>query len=141
MKKLLILAGLLMLAAYVQADPLQWDIPGGIGSIQLPFQSTEVFGGYDGVLNQAVTGVSLPVLTLGKLANGYRMVDGQVGAAGAWPAERAAVEPYLALGHDVIQDIPSLAQFKSLHLNGFGRYSPQRGGWGAGGTFSWAFAQ
>lgn len=116
------------------AGDLSWDF--GYGSIGLPFESTEALLGYDIILEQAIGGASIPVL---KLGSGKWEVDGHVGAVGAWPTNSPAVEPYLALGKDIAPYVPVLNQFKSIHLNGFGRYSTTQGKWGSGFSVSYSF--
>jgi hypothetical protein len=131
------------------ADNLQWNLPYGLGSLQLPWQSTEVLYGYvrpvsafKSGLGQEIAGASLPVITIGKLKSGYRLLDGQVGAVGSWPVQGAFASPYLAVGHDFVQDISSATvpvALKSAHLNGALTYLTNLGGWYAGGTASYAF--
>lgn len=127
----------------LKADTLQWQLPYGIGSVQLPWQSTEVLYGavvpFGGGLTQEIAGASLPLVYLGKLANGNSMVDGQVGAVGTWPSDGPTVSPYLALGHNFAKDIPALEDFESLHLNGCMTYLTNKGGWYGGGTISYVF--
>jgi hypothetical protein len=64
-----------------------------------------------------------------------------VGAIAPWPnTSGVAVEPYLAVGHDILKEIPVLNQFQSAHLNIFGRYASTQGGrFGAGISVSYAF--
>lgn len=137
MKKLAITLVLCSLYGICWADGLQWGLPGGFGTVQLPFQSTELLLGEDFVLGQGIGGVSLPVLTLfpGKLMQ----LDGQLGAVGAFPTQSANVQPYLALGKDIARLIPVLDSFKSLHINGFGRYATDVGKPGAGVSVSYSF--
>jgi hypothetical protein len=144
---LVLLFALFCATQSVQADALSWNLPLGIGTVQLPWQSTEVFYGMvrpirslKSGLGEQIAGASLPVLTIGKLASGYRILDGQVGAAGTWPVQSSPVNPYFAVGHDVMQDIPGLpVSLKSAHVNGALTYLPGLGGWYAGGTASYAF--
>lgn len=137
MKKILYIVGLLcMFSGLSYASDMSWDLPGGVGKVGLPFEATEALMGYDLVLRQAIGGVSIPVLTLGK---GKWEVVGQVGAVGAWPTDAPAVEPYLAIGKDILPYVPFLNQYKSLHLNGFGRYSTSQGAWGSGFSVSYSF--
>lgn len=117
------------------ADNLSWDIPGGIGTIGLPFQATEALYGYDIALKQNIVGASLPVLNI------KNTVYGQVGAAGVFGSQSLNVQPYLGIGVDIIRFIPTLNQFKSLHLNGFGRWATDQGKPGAGLSISYSFAQ
>lgn len=136
MKKLSVFLAMFLMCGVCQASDMSWDLPGGIGTIGLPFEATEALMGYDLVLRQAVGGASIPVLTLGK---GKWEVVGQVGAVGAWPTDAPAVEPYLAIGKDILPYIPFLKQYKSAHVNGFGRYSTSQGAWGSGFSVSYSF--
>lgn len=139
MKRLLIVALFLVfgISGICKADQLSWQLPGDIGTIGLPFESTELLYGYDIVLEQSIAGASLPVL---KLFTGSKYeFEGQVGAVGAWPTDDPAVEPYLALGKDIAPYVPVLQRFKSLHLNGFGRYSISKDSLGAGLSVSYSF--
>lgn len=135
MKKLaLVVLVLCFKAAPLHADALVWDLPGGIGKIGLPFQSTEVIPvGCDGVLKQVITGASLPVLNI------KNTVFGQVGAVGVFGSQSLNAQPYLGLGMDILRYIPVLAQYKSLHLNGFGRWATDQGKLGAGVSISYSF--
>lgn len=119
----------------VFADPLVWKTP--YGTMGLPLDATEVLIGYDGILKQAIAGASVPFYT-----DPRDIVTASVGAVAPWPNESGpAVEPYVGLGHDVLKEIPGLNQFKSAHLNVFGRYAATQGGkFGAGVSFSYAFA-
>lgn len=134
MKKLLlaVLCTLFPLSV-CSADQLVWQLPGGIGQVGLPFQSTEVLAGYDIALKQTVTGASVPVL------NVKNVVYGQVGAVGVFGSQSLNLQPYLGLGIDVLRFIPTLNQFKSLHLNGFGRYATDQGKFGSGLSVSYSF--
>lgn len=144
MKKLVMLLTILvMLPLWCRADTIHLDLPYGIGSVQLPWQSTEVVYGamkpLKGGLWHQIAGVSLPIVTLGKLANGYRIIDGSLGAVGAWPVQSDPVDFYAGLGHDIAQDIPALKDYKSFHLNAGTSYSNALTGWCWGGTASYAF--
>ena len=71
MNKILgITVGLILCAGFAHAQNLQIDLPYGIGSVQLPWQSTEVLYGtvrsFRGGLQEEIAGASLPILTLGK---------------------------------------------------------------------------
>ena len=129
------------------ADTMQWNFPYGLGSFQLPWQSTEVFYGavrpvtaIKSGLTEEIAGASLPLITIGKLKSGYRITDGQLGVAGTWPVQGPAVSPYAAIGHDFIQDVPNLpVPLKTAHLNGAVTYLTNLGGWYAGGTASYGF--
>jgi hypothetical protein len=116
------------------ADPLVWQTP--YGTIGLPFSATEALLGYGAISREAIAGASLPVY-----ADPKNIIALEVGAVTAWPTNGAAVEPYLAIGHNIAQEIPILAQFKSLHLNAFGRYVSETGKADVGVSVSYAFAQ
>jgi len=116
------------------ADPLQWQVP-YVGTINLNLTTSEALVGYDGILKQAVAGISLPVWTDPK-----NIVSLQAGAVAPWQTNGATVEPYLAAGHDILREIPGLSQYTSCHLNVFGRYATSVGKAGAGISFSYAFA-
>lgn len=136
---------LLIIAALsvASADTMHIDLPYGIGSVQLPWQSTEVVYGamksIKGGLWHQVAGASLPIVTIGRLPSGYRIIDGSIGAVGAWPAQVDPVDVYGGFGHDIVQDIPGLSEFKSLHANVGTSYSNALTGWCWGGTISYAF--
>jgi len=146
MKKIPAFLALFLIASPLMAANLEWDL-GSVGSVQLPWQATEVFYGAVRPINalksgltQQIAGASLPVLTLGKLASGYRILDGQLGASATWPVQSSPVNAYCAIGHDVVQDIPGLPPaLHSAHVNGAVTYMPALGGWFAGGTVSYAF--
>ena len=121
-------------AVSISRADLTWDTP--IGTIGLPLQSTEALIGYDAVLKQAIGGVSLPVYTDPK-----KFVSLQVGAVAPWQTNGPTIEPYLALGHDLLREIPGLSQYQSAHLNVFGRYASNQGKAGVGVSFSYSFAQ
>ena len=125
MKKLIVLSVMLLWPwKPAQAEDLQWNLPWGIGTVQLPTEGKDIIPtvGRDFVLNDNIGGVSASLLTL------YKEVNGYAGVVGAWDSKDAAVEPYLALGADVIKYVPMFNQFKSLQLHGFGRYSTTHGG-------------
>jgi hypothetical protein len=125
------------------ADNVQVDLPYGIGSIQLPWQATEIVTGLmkpiKGGGAEWITGASLPIVTLGRLSDGYRIIDGSIGGIFAVPNSGATPDAYGGLGHDLIQDIPGLKQFSSAHLNVGTSYSNAAHGWLWGGTVSYAF--
>ena len=117
------------------ADPLQWQVP-YVGTVNLNLNTTEALAGYDGILKQAVGGLSLPVWTDPK-----SIVSLQLGAVAPWPNNNSStIEPYVALGHDILREIPSLKEYTSCHVNVFGRYATNVGKAGAGISFSYAFA-
>jgi len=132
---LIIALAIMALCAGIQmafAD-LTWVTP--LGTIGLPVQATEAVLGYDAILKQSIGGASLPVYTDPK-----GIVSLQVGAVAAWPNNGATVEPYLSLGHNILREIPSLAQFTNCHVNVFGRYASEQGKAGLGVSFSYSFA-
>lgn len=127
MKKLLYIVGLLcMFSGVSYAEGISWDIPGGIGTVQLPgsFDDISPLAGYDFVQRQTIVGASATLLTLFKEINGY------AGGVGEFHSQKPNLQPYLALGADVVKYVPGLNQFKSLSVQGFGRYSTS-----ASGTF------
>lgn len=134
MKKRIAVA-LLFSAVAVQAEPLQWNVP-YFGTLNLNVATTEALIGYDGIVKQAVGGVSLPIWVSPK-----DIVALQVGAVAPWQTDGPTVEPYVAMGHDILREIPGLDQYKSLHLNVFGRYVSDQGKAGAGISFSYTFAK
>lgn len=133
MKRSLVLFSLIVSAVSLHADPLVWQTP--LGTFGLPFTATEALIGYDAVVKQAVAGFSVPVWTDPK-----NIVALQVGAIAPWQNHDATIQPYIAAGHDILRDIPSLSEYKSIHLNVFGRYDTAAGKAGAGVGFSYAFA-
>lgn len=106
------------------ASQIKWELPGGIGTVQLPISLSDAVPvyGYDMVRKQQIVGVSTSLLTL------FKEVDGYVGAVGVFHSEAPNVEPYLALGSDVKKYVPILNQFSCVQLHGFGRYSTSSGG-------------
>lgn len=134
MKNILKIAGILgFLGMPGYAGNLTWDTP--VGTFGLPFKAIEALTGYDGINKQAVAGFSLPVYT-----DPLGIVALQIGAIAPWQTNEATIQPYVALGHDILRDIPSLDEYQSLHLNAFGRYDSGNGRAGAGISFSYAFA-
>lgn len=132
-KLLSIAVALIVGPRFAFAGNLVWQTP--YGTMGLPLDATEVLMGYDGVLKQAIGGASVPVYTDPK-----GIITGSIGAVAPWPNSDTAVEPYVALGHDLLKEIPGLNQFKSAHFNVFGRYAATQGGkFGAGAAFSYAF--
>lgn len=116
------------------AQSLQWDTP--VGLINLNLTTTEALVGYDAVVKQAIGGFSLPIWT-----DPMNFVAVQVGATAPWPIGNAAtVQPYVAAGHDLLREIPSLNQYQSLHLNVFGEWVASVGKAGAGIAASYSFA-
>jgi hypothetical protein len=127
MKRIIwILGSLGLLAGVASADPLVWQVP-YFGTVNLNLQTTEAVLGYDAVLKQAIGGVSLPVYTDPK-----GILTLQVGADAPWQNNNATVEPLILAGHDILKEIPSLSQYKTLHLNVFARYASEQGKAGVG---------
>lgn len=108
------------LAKRANAASLVWDTP--LGTVGLPFESTELVAGYDIRYNQGISGASLPIW---QLPNNLAAL--QVGAVGAWATQAANAQPYIAFGHDFAKDIPVLAQYQNAHFNAFGRWASDRG--------------
>lgn len=118
------------------ADGLSWDIPGGIGTVQLPTSATDVLplAGYDFVQKQVITGASASLMTLFKEINGY------VGAVGEFQTQAPNVQPYVALGVDVAKYIPGLNQIANLQIQGFCRYvASTNQHLGSGVSVAWKF--
>lgn len=136
MKRLFVISllSVVALSFKANAEPLVWDTPAG--RIGLPFESTEALIGYDAVLKQAIGGFSLPVYTTPK-----DILHFHVGAVAPWQSNGPTVEPYLGAGHDFAREIPILADYKSVHLNVFGRYAAHQGKAGVGVSFSYSFAK
>lgn len=131
------IAFITLVSSHASADttsPLVWQTP--YGTMGLPLDATEVLVGYDGILKQAIGGASVPFYSDPK-----NIIVASIGAIAPWPnPSGVAVEPYLAVGHDILKEIPVLGNFKSAHLNIFGRYAATDGGkFGAGMSFSYAF--
>ncbi len=128
-----------------KADNLQIDLPYSLGSVQLPWKSTEILTGVmkpiKGGNAEWVSGVSLPIVTIGRLSNGYRIIDGSLGGILAVPNNGAQPDAYAGIGHDLVQDIPGLNTYKSAHANVGTSYSNAAHGWLWGGTISYAFAE
>lgn len=134
MKRLLLILGGLGFLANVSFADLTWETP--IGTIGLPLTATEALIGYDAVLKQSIGGISVPIYTDPK-----KFVALQAGAVAPWQTNGPTIEPYLALGHDILREIPLLSQYQSAHLNVFGRYASNQGKAGLGVSFSYSFAQ
>lgn len=135
MKKLPVFLVLFLMCGSTKADNLTWDLPYGIGSVGLPFQSTEALFGGDFVLKAGIAGASLPVLDIKDI------VYGQLGAVGVYPGDSPYVEPYLALGIDIKRYVPLLSELKSFKVNGFGRWDTELGKPGAGISISYSFGE
>jgi len=132
-RKLLPIILVVSLVAISKADTLQWDTP--FGHFNLNLSTTEALLGYDAILKQAIGGMSLPIYSTPK-----HIVDLQLGAVAPWPTNGPTFEPYVAAGHDILRDIPALANLSACHLNVFGRYATNQGKAGLGVSFSYAFA-
>jgi hypothetical protein len=128
-----ILAILWIMAIPGNADNLTWQTP--VGTFGLPFSATEALIGYDGINKQAIAGASLPIWTDPK-----NIIVLQLGAIAPWQTNEIGVQPYVALGHDILRDIPALQGYTSVHLNIFGRWDTGNGRAGAGVGISYAFA-
>lgn len=140
MKKILLVGGLLLALAITRAngEPIEWNLPFGVGTVQLPFQAHQLVGGLDFVLNDVITGYSTPIARL------WKEIDVSVGAVGAFARSSAEdrnkkVEPYLGGGVDLKRHFAPLDRFTSLHINAFGRWSTERGKPGAGLALSYEF--
>ena len=126
------------------ADSPTINLPYNIGSVQLPFSNPEALVGamkpLKGGLLHSVYGVDFNILTIGKLTNGYRILDGMLGGVLAVPNGGAQPDAYGGLSHDFVQDVPVLQNYaKTVHA-GFGiSYSNAAQGWLWGGTLSYTF--
>lgn len=137
MKKLLVLCLFCWTGmSPAHAEGLQWDIPGRIGTVQLPgsFQDVIPMIGYDAVKKQLIAGPTASLVTL------WKEIDGYAGAVGEWNTQAANVQPYLAIGSDFVRFIPALNQIKSLQIHAFVRYvSSSDKHLGAGGALAYKF--
>lgn len=128
----MLLAILVMPPTWCAAQGLTWQTP--IGTIGIPLEATEALVGYDGVVKQAIAGLSLPVYV-----SPGDLIALQLGAVAPWQTNGPTIEPYVAAGHDIAREIPGLSQYKSLHINVFGRYVSNQGKAGAGISCSYSF--
>lgn len=140
MKKLLVILALFVMVALrpAFADGLQWQIPGGIGTVQLPVSPTDILPvvGYDFIQKEAIAGGAASLLTLFKEINGY------AGAVGAFQNHGPYIQPYLAIGSDFARYVPALRQVQNLEIHAFVRYVPSGIGdkyYGAGGAIAYRF--
>ena len=118
----------------VFADTLQWDTP--YGQIHLNLQSSESLVGYDGILKQAIGGISLPVYTDPK-----GIVTLHLGAGAPWPVgNQSTIQPIFMMGHNLLKEIPGMAQYRNFQINVFGRWATNQGKAGAGIAGSYSFA-
>ena len=132
--KALLVVGLLSGAAFpLHADTLQWNVP-NLGLINLNLSTTQTLIGYDAVLKQSIAGASLPIYT-----DPHNIVTLQVGADAPWQSNGATVEPLVLMGHNLMKEIPMLAQFPNAAVNVFARWSTEQGKAGVGVAFSYAF--
>lgn len=121
------------------ADGLQWNLPGGIGTVQIPVSPADIIPviGYDGIQKEVIAGGSASLLTLFKEINGY------AGAVGAFQTHGPYFQPYLAVGSDFARYVPVLRQVQNLEVHAFARYipSPESGqkNYGAGGALAYRF--
>lgn len=116
-----VLAGILVIGGRpCHADGLQWQIPGGIGTVQLPTDPTAILPvvGYDFVQKEAIAGGATSLVTL------FKEIDGYVGAVGNFNTGGPFVQPYLAIGSDFARYVPALRQVQNLEIQGFVRYVP-----------------
>ena len=105
----------------VHADPLQWSVP-YFGTVNMPFQSTQLLAGYDPILHEAVSGVSTPVGLL------WNEIIPQVGAVGVLGSS-THVQPYLGVGVDIGKHLPgmSLSLITDLDLSAAMHYDTGAG--------------
>lgn len=120
------------------ADGLQWQIPGGIGTIQLPTDPTSILPlvGYDFLQKEAIAGGATSVVTL------WKEIDGFVGAVGNFNTNGPFLQPYLAAGSDFARYVPALRQVQNLSVQAFVRYVPSGTGsshLGAGAAVAYKF--
>lgn len=135
MKRYLMTLMLMFLTLPVYSTDLQWGLPGGIGTVQLPSSLSAVLpvAGKDFVLNQYVVGMTAVPLTL------FKEIYGYVGGVGVFNSQSLNVQPYLGLGTDVSKYIPGINQIADLHIQGFGRWATDQGKPGAGLSASYQF--
>lgn len=130
---------LLLLPHKAHADGLQWSLPGGIGTIQLPTDLTAIIPlmGYDAIQKEVIAGASASLVTL------FKEIDGYAGAVGAYQDHGPYIQPYLAIGSDFARYVPALRQVQNLEIHAFVRYipSPEYGNknYGAGGALAYKF--
>ena len=106
-----------------QAEGLQWDLPWGIGTVQLPDSGKDIMPlvGRDFVLNKTIAGLSTQVLTVAKSVEGY------AGAVGDFQSQGPNIQPYLAIGANVRKYVPIIKQLSALQIHGFGRWDTTEG--------------
>lgn len=127
MKRLFVL--LAMLCALwpnkpVFADKLQWPLPYGIGTVQIPvdFKDAIPLAGVDILQRRAIAGAAVSLLTLRGNINGY------VGLVGDFHTQAPNAQPYIALGADILKYIHGIGSFENLQLHGFTRWTTDSGG-------------
>ena len=127
------MAAVACLQGMAHADTLQWQIP-NFGLINLNVKTSESLIGYDGVLKQALAGADLPIWISPK-----NILTLKVGADAPWQSNGATIEPMILMGHNILQEIPLLAQYPNAQVNVFGRWAAESGKAGAGIALSWTF--
>lgn len=139
MKKLALLwtAVLIGFVAVAHAD-FQWQIPGGIGTLNVPTGASDVLPvvGYDAIQKSMIYGGAASLMTLWKEIDGYGGVVGNTNTGGPY------VQPYLALGSDFARYVPALRQVQNLEVHAFVRYVPtgdNNKNIGAGGAIAYKF--
>jgi hypothetical protein len=137
MKKVIVVLSLL-LAGPAFSEGLQWQIPGGIGTVQLPVNPEDILPvvGYDAVQKEVIAGGTASLITLFKEINGY------AGAVGAFQKDSPYIQPYLAIGSDFARYVPALRQVQNFEIHAFVRYVPSGVGdkhYGAGGAVAYRF--
>lgn len=120
------------------------NLPYDLGSVQLPWSNPEALTAalkpIKGGLFHEVYGFDFNILTLGKLADGYRILDGLLGGVAAVPNNGAIPDVYGAISHDIVQDIHALAPYATSAHAGVGiSYSNAAQGWLWGGSVSYTF--
>lgn len=140
MKKLILCLSVLMVWRPAAAadepnvgQPIVWQTP--IGTFGIPLNATEALTGYDGINKIAIAGFSIPVY-----ADPFGILAIQLGAVAPWQTNGATIQPYVGAGHDIAREIPGLKDYKSCHINVFGRWDSENGRAGAGVSASYAFA-
>jgi len=127
------LFAIVMEASQAHAQPLVWQTE--YGTFNFNLATTETGLGYDAINKKTVAIASVPVYTLP-----HDILALQFGVDGAWPTGPAnLIEPYVAAGHDILREIPVFADYKSAHLNVFGRLDTTNGRPGVGISGTYAF--
>lgn len=120
------------------SEGLQWQIPGGIGTIQVPTDPSQILPviGYDAMQKELIAGGATSLVTLWKEINGY------AGAVGSYNTKGPYLQPYLAVGSDFARYVPALRQVQNLEIHAFVRYVPSgttTSHLGAGGALCYRF--